>query len=156
MLNIGPYRTGHGPFGRCTRLDYLHTVASRTAHWNWYIRTLIQTCSLIQHIFTSGKVLPSLHEPPSSFPRGRREYDLLTDPFPCSDIFWPLETIFVTLLFLSWLRGWICLWILFVAGNATYKSPCRSVGRSVRRSVGPSVRHTLFFFFFFFLHFWAF
>ena len=34
----------------------------------------------------------------------------------------------------------------FVAGNATYNSPCRSVRPSVR----PSVRHTLLF-----LHFWA-
>ena len=29
--------------------------------------------------------------------------------------------------------------IIFVAGNATYKSPCQLVGQSVRRSVGRSV-----------------
>ena len=28
---------------------------------------------------------------------------------------------------------------VIVAGNATFDSPCRSVGRSVRPSVGPSV-----------------
>ena len=37
--------------------------------------------------------------------------------------------------------------LIFVAGNATYKSLCRSVGRSVRPSVRRSVRRSHFAFF---------
>ena len=58
--------------------------------------------------------------------------------------------------FLSALRFFVlCSFVSFCRGHATYKPPCRSVGRSVCRSVGlsvcPSVCHTLLF-----LHFWAF
>ena len=51
------------------------------------------------------------------------------------------------------LHGIIVSWgkyieIIFVAGNATYKSPCRSVGPSVGPSICPSVRpfRSLYFF----------
>ena len=42
----------------------------------------------------------------------------------------------------------IHLSVIVVAGNATYKSPCRSVGRSVRRSVRPSVGRSVPLYFF--------